>query len=107
MPKVRDQLRDILVTIAHDGEDCARGNLNRADVKERIDERIDEVFAIPEIKSNQEQILKAVMYVWHLAYDACLLDVYGRYTKEMEGKKRPPPNATELAKEAGFTVEEE
>lgn len=103
--KIRNQLRDILVQVAHDGMDCERGNLTRADVKERIEQQIDDkIIHILEMRLDQEQIKKAVIYVWHLAYDTGLVDSSGRHTKEVEGKKRPPPEAMWLAKEAGFKM---
>lgn len=51
---------------------------------------------------TEEQLIKAVMYIWHLAYDTGLRDGYGRNTKELELKKRPPPDGRELAKEGGL-----
>jgi len=103
--KIRNQLRDILVQVAQDGMDCERGNLTRADVKERIEQQIEnKIFPSLKMKLDRKQIEKAVIYVWHLAYDAGLVDGYGHYTKELETRKRPPPNAAELAKEAGLTI---
>lgn len=39
---------------------------------------------------------EGAIYIWHLAYDAGLLDGRGGHYK------RPPPSATELAEEAGL-----
>lgn len=44
------------------------------------------------IKLTKTEVIKAALYIWHLAYDAEMIDLY----------KRPPPNAEELAREAGL-----
>ena len=55
--KIRDQLRDILIKVAYDGMDCERGNLTRADVKGKIDWRIDEILALPELAKMYRKAL--------------------------------------------------
>jgi len=51
---------------------------------------------------TREQAIKAAIYIWHLAYDAGLEDGYGRNTKDLESRKRPPPSGSDLAKQAGL-----